>query len=140
MWSNLLVAGLLIVLAVALMTWHAAAWRTTREMERDEKALDFYRRQCRRRMQASAMLGIVGLGVAGGLWIDAQGDTILSIMYWCAVLLIVLWIGVLAAADWISSRYYYELLHSHHRTEHAALKAELDRLRSREGNGRADHS
>lgn len=140
MWSNILFSGFLIVVAATLLITHALAWRHTRENEEDEKALDFHRRQFRRRMQASAMLGIVGLGVAGGLWIDAQEDTILSIAYWGALLSIVAWIAALAAADWVASRFYYDLMNTDQQTEHAALKAELDRLRSREGNGRADHS
>ncbi len=140
MWSSILFSAFLVVLAAALMISHAAAWRTARETEQDETARDFHRRQFRRRMQASAMLGIVGLGVAGGLWIDAQDDMVLSICYWGALLLIVAWIAVLAGADWVASRFYYDLIHSDQQTEHAALKAELDRLRSREGNGRADDS
>lgn len=140
MWSNILFSSFLVVLAVALLILHASAWRNTRESEQDEKVLDFHRRQFRRRMQASAMLGIVGLGVAGGLWIDAQDDTILSVIYWSAILLIVAWIAALAAADWVATRFYYDLIHTDQQTEHAALKAELERIRSREGNGRADSS
>ena len=85
-------------------------------------------------------VAILGLGLIGGLWIDAQGDTVLSVVFWCVLLLIVVWIGVLAAADWVASRYYFETLQTDQQTEHAAIKAELDRLRSREGNGRADSS
>jgi hypothetical protein len=140
MWSNILFSGFLLVLSGSLLISHAFAWRNTRASEQDEKALDFYRRQFRRRMQASTMLGIVGLGVVGGLWIDAQDDTILSIGYWNAVLFIVVWIAALATADWVASKFYYDVVSTDQRTEHAAIKAELDRLRSREGNGRADHS
>ena len=140
MWSNILFSAFLVALAAWLLTSHASAWRTARDSEPDEKALDFHWRQFRRRMQASAMLGIVGLGVAGGLWIDAQDDFILSISYWAGLLLIVAWIAALALADWVASRFYYDLIHTDQRTEHAALKAELDRLRGRDGNGRADHS
>jgi hypothetical protein len=140
MWSNILFSSFLVGLAALLLISHAAAWRNTRESEQDEKVLDFHRRQFRRRMQASAMLGIVGLGVAGGMWIDAQDDTILSVAYWIAILLIVAWIAALAAADWVASRFYYDLIHTDQQTEHAAIQAELERIRSREGNGRADHS
>lgn len=138
MWSSIFFGVFLIALSVCLLVSHAKSWRTLREEEDNERAIDFYGRQFRRRMQASGMLGIVGVAMIVGIWIDAQNDTILSVIFWCVVLLIVAWIGVLAVADWISSRFYFEQVRADQETEHAALKAELDRIRSREGNGRSD--
>jgi len=109
-----------------------------REEELDEKAVDFHRRQYRRRMQTSGMIAIVGLAVLGGIAIDRMADAMLSVGYWSAVLFIVAWIGVLAISDAAASRLYYDFVRRDNQAEHAALKAELDRLRHRDGNGRAD--
>lgn len=138
MWTSILVAITLLVLSVCLLAGHSKGWRRQREGELDEKAFDFHRRQYRRRMQASGMIGIVGLAVLGGILIDRLDDAMLSVGYWSAVLFIVAWVGALAIADAAASRFYYDHVRSDHQAEHAALKAELDRLRSREGNGRAD--
>lgn len=134
MWSYFVFAALLLAASGLLLWTHARAWRACRDEELDESELDFRRRQFRRRMQASAMIGIVGIAVAVSPAItNSMGTAIL----WLVVFSLVVWMLLLALADMVSSYYYYYQLRARHTAEHASLQAQLERLRRREGNGKA---
>ena len=135
MWTNIAFAAFLMVVSGVLLATHNRSWRQAQSEDHDDKATDFHWRRYRRRMQASAMIGIVGLTVGIGAWIE---DTLLSAIYWSVVFLIVVWIVILAAADLVSSRFFLNQIRDQHTAEHAALQAELDRIRSRESNGRSE--
>jgi hypothetical protein len=53
------------------------------------------------------------------------------------VVSLVVWMLLLAFADMVSSYFYYAQIRAHHVAEHAALQAQLERLRRREGNGQS---
>jgi heme exporter protein D len=135
MWTNLAFAVFLIVVSAVLLCTHVRAWRETQRGDSDDKAVDFLRRQFRRRMQASLMIGVVGLTVIAGLWIE---EGVISVFYWSGVLLIVVWIAILAIADLVNSRFYLNQIRDQHATERAALQAEVDRIRRRDANGRSE--
>ena len=81
------------------------------------------------------MIGVVGLAVIGGIWIS---EPIFFVAYWAAVTVVVFWIGILALADLVSTRFYYAQLRQKNLTMHASLRAELERIRNREANGRPE--
>jgi hypothetical protein len=100
-------------------------------LEQEERA---YRgRQFRRRMQASALIGVIGLAVLGGLWVEGPPS---EALYWCGVLLIVIWLVMLAGADAVSTQSYFRDVQKRRAQEHAALQEEIDRYRRLEGNGK----
>ncbi len=134
MWSHLGFAAFLLGASVLLLWIHWRAWRAFRSQEIDEKAIDFRYRQFRRRMQASAMIGLVGVAVVVSLVVT---DSMLTAVIWLVVLSLVVWMLLLAFADMVSSYFYYNQIRDQQTAEHASLQAQLDRIRQREGNGQA---
>jgi len=133
MWTSAAISILLLGCAVGLMVSHHRAWRLARENETDENELDFRWRQYRRRMQTSAMMGILAVAVSFGQLISEP--PVLVVAFWAGVMLFVVWIALLAAADYISSRHHFARLEHDYIIEQAKLHAEARRIRSVQGNG-----
>lgn len=102
-----------------------------------EGELDFYRRQFRRRIQTSAMLGILGVGLFAGellkWWISSE---LFFIIYYAAALLLVIWVALLAGADIWATQYHFGQLRQKCLIEQAKLHAEIRRVKSVRGNGK----
>ena len=79
-----------------LIVWHVRAWKRLQAAEIEPRERDFRRRQYRRRMQTSAMLGVLGVAILVGqllmLWVVSQ---LFLAIYWGGVLLLLLWDGAL---------------------------------------------
>lgn len=126
MWSTILFAASLLVVSATLIWWHLLAWRRADHGGLTDGDYRFYRNQFRRRMQSSAMLGLVGILALVDLWIaDATARAVL----WCFILLIVVWTLILAGTDWLASRLHFDKLLSASAVEHALLKRELEKFR-----------
>ena len=99
--------------------------------------IDFYRRQFRRRIQTSAMLGILAVGLFVGelltRWISSQ---LFFIIYWAAMLLLVIWVALLAAVDIWATKYHFGQLRHKCLIEQAKLHAEIRRIQAIRGNGK----
>ncbi|MFH1920494.1 MAG: hypothetical protein ABIP48_11490 [Planctomycetota bacterium] len=140
-WSSALIALVLWLAAAWLMNSHFATWRAVlrQESQLGPKEFDYHRRQFRRRMQTSAMLGFVGLGMLVGRLLMVYGaPPLVVVVFWTGVLLLVVWLGLLAVADMVSTRYHFSRLRQNHVVEEARLEDELRRLKRTRGNGRAD--
>jgi amino acid permease len=140
-WSWVIVSLGLLVAASGLMVSHVRTWRAFRERgdQIDGEELDYRRSQYRRRMQTSAMLGILAVAMLVGRWIKCPplSPTVFTI-YWGVVMLVVFWLGLLAVADIISTKYHYGRIHDHYALEEAKLRAELRRLKAVQGNGEGE--
>jgi hypothetical protein len=109
-----LFSALLIVVSGSLMLMHWRAWKGFQQGELPQAEFDYRRRQFRRRMQASGMIGIVGLALFVGVafflgreslvpWVE---DVVVILVYWFAVLLVTVWMFLLAFVDiWATRRY-----------------------------------
>lgn len=135
MWSTILFAVFLLATAAMLIAWHLLAWRRVDHGGLADADDRFYRRQFRRRLQASAMLGIVGILALVDLFIE---DVVARVILWCVILLIVLWTLVLAGSDWLASRLHFDKLLSANAVEHALLKREIDRFRHEQDSSESD--
>lgn len=136
-----MIALVLWIAAAWLMRSHLATWHAVlrQESHPESKGLDYHRRQFRRRMQTSAMLGIVGVGMLVGRLLMVFGaPPPVVVVFWMGVMLLVVWLGLLAVADMVSTRYYFSRLKQDYVVEEARLKAELRRLKQTRGNGQAD--
>jgi len=134
-------AVLLWVAAGWLMNSHLSTWRAVQRQQGQLEAreFDYRRRQFRRRMQSSAMLGLVGIGMlTGGLLKVFGAPPLVVVVFWIGVMLFVVWLGLLAVADMVSTRYYFSRLKQNYVVEEARLQAELRRLKRTRGNGQAD--
>jgi hypothetical protein len=134
MWSYFVFAAFLLGISALLLWIHLRAWRAYQCEGLEEQAFDFRRRQFRRRMQASAMIGIVGILVVISL---ALTEPVMIAILWLVVMSLVLWMLLLAFADMASSYFYYNQIRAQHTAEHATLQAQVDKIRRREGNGQA---
>ena len=127
-----IVAILLIVASTALVVWHLTVWREAQGAGLEIEELDFRRRQFRRRMQTSIMLGLIGLALPIGNLISPRQTPSLFVFYWWGVGLLVAWLGLLALGDAISTRQH--LLQMQRRFQRE-LDLTRQELLKREGNG-----
>jgi hypothetical protein len=137
-WLSALVWLCLLLCAAGLMVLHVRTWRRVRQQEPKPDDLDYHRRQYRRRMQASAMLGLTAVAVwVGQLVISRIDSKLVGSAYWGAVLLMVGWVGLLAAADVLATKHHFTRLRQTYLVEQAKLHAELRRIQAARGNGKA---
>jgi len=129
----------LVLLAVSgvLMLAHWRRWNACRQQELPQAEYDYRRRQYRRRMQASGMIGIVGAALFVGVSFFLGGeslvpfieDEVVIFVFWTAVVLITMWTGLLALVDvWASQRYVNRILEAD-LLEQTKLHAEMFRRR-----------
>jgi amino acid permease len=135
------VIGVSIVLLLAtavLMLSHVRAWRAFQQQHLDAVEFEYRRRQFRRRMQSSAMLGLLAIAIAVGylltVWLRSGW---FAALYWVAVLVLLCWIGLLALADMWATRYYFGRLRQENLVEQAKLQSEIRRIQAYQGNGKS---
>jgi hypothetical protein len=128
-------AALLGACAVGLMFWHVKSWRAQQASDLEAKELDYHRRQFRRRMQSSALGLILVASIPIGMWIIPRWPKIAA-MYWGGVLLLVVWIVMLAAADIWATKYFFGKLRDSFQIERAKLEAELRRAQAMQAEAR----
>ena len=135
--SSSLISGLLLLAALALMYWHVSSWRKAQTSDLAADELDFYRRQFRRRIQTSTLLGMLAimlfLGELLNLWIASR---LFFIIYWAAALVFVAWVCLLAAADIWATQYHFGQQRQKCLLEQAKLHAEVRRVQAIRGNGK----
>lgn len=116
---------LLMLLAGTMIFSHWRAWVRTREDDSvGEQERRFAWRQCRRRSQASAMIGIVGLGIC--IYQLIPRDEVVVTVYLGGMIFVVLWIMLLAIGDVIDTRTYFGRVRRQQRSDQARLVRELD--------------
>jgi len=124
MLANIFFALFLIGLSAVLFLRHWQQWRNRDRL--DPRDADFFRRQLRRRVQTSAMIGMVGLAVLYGQTLSVSVG---ALAYWLVVVLVVLWIMLLALADVFATRMHLSRMRRDVLVEQACLEAELRRSR-----------
>lgn len=84
------------------------------------------------------MLGLTAVAVwVGQLVISRIDSKLVGSAYWGAVLLMVGWVGLLAAADVLATKHHFTRLRQTYLVEQAKLHAELRRIQAARGNGKA---
>jgi hypothetical protein len=132
--SSYLISAVLLATSFVLVGHHVRAWRRLNQDDLDEREENFRYRQFRRRMQTSAMIGILGVAIAGGqVLFDVVRPGKLQGYYWIGVLLLLLWIVLLAVADMVATSSYYSRARSDLAVGHAKLQVELRKARERAG-------
>lgn len=140
MWTVILPSAALLIVVGILIYTHVRTWRAAQQEVSDSDDLDYYRRQFRRRMQASAMLGIVAVAMVVGVAIPHKEMPSLFVFYWFAVIGLVVWIGLLAVADMLATRYHVSRLMHGRMVENIRLEAELRRGRREHHERQADRN
>lgn len=123
-------SGTLLFVATILVVMHVRAWRVADHGGLGAAEREFHERRYRRRLQSSLMLGVIGLLVLGDLWLDVIfQDAWARLLYWSGVGLLLLWLLLLAASDWLASRQHYRGQLTRLQSERDVLRADLERLR-----------
>lgn len=117
----------LILTSLLLMAWHAKSWREADHGGLSERDAEFFRRQYRRRLQTSGMLGMIGVLILGHQWIP---DNTTLALYWTGVLGLLVWTVLLAAGDFAASRLHYGRQMVDQQTEHLLLQREIEKFRN----------
>jgi hypothetical protein len=132
----LIVSLALLATSVGMMVWHVRAWRAFQQQKLDDEAFSYRRRQFRRRMQTSAMLGLLAVALSAGhflvFWMHSNW---FELAYWSVTLLVACWLGLLAMADMWATKQHFTRQDDRYLVEQVRLQAELSRLRAGEGNG-----
>ncbi len=134
--SSVLIALALCVSSVGLIVWHIRAWRRLQNADIAPIERDFRRRQNRRRMQTSAMLGLLGVAIFVGQVLMTLDTPLFLAIYWSGVLLLLLWMAILAVADMAATSFYYRREKNDYLVEHARLQGELLLAREKEAKAR----
>jgi len=117
------------------MLWrHVAVWRGLQEEDLDEEERRFRYAQFRRRMQTSGMIGVVGLLMLFSPLVESPWA---NLIFWSVVVLLLVWMVLLAVADWMSTKAHYGPKARYLQAEREKLEAEVERLRAQEGNGKS---
>lgn len=135
-WEMLVPPLILAVVSIAAFFYQGRAWRAVPTIA-DERERDFRQRQLRRRMQVSVMLGLIGLGMILGLYINQQQRPNLFVGFWSGLMLVVLWVIALALVDARANYQFWTTSRRRALMEHAKLKAELARREPEKRNGHA---
>jgi hypothetical protein len=135
--SSIAVALCLLVSSAALIACHVRAWRRLQAEELAPRERDFRRRQYRRRMQTSTMLGLLGVAIFVGQWLMTwESSRMFLVIYWSGVLVLVLWMALLAMADITATSFFYSREQTDYLVEQAKLQGEIQRVREEEGKTR----
>jgi uncharacterized membrane protein len=135
----------LVLLGIWLIRWHRATWGAHRDDEtNDDRVKRHYRLQFRRRILVAVLLILLGILLPIGDWLTVRAvaqrkNAQWAAAFWIAVLIIALWLMLLAAVDWLSTRMHVRATRAALGTlarQQRELEAEVERLRSKGSNGR----
>jgi hypothetical protein len=110
LWLTIAVGLALDATAAGLMVSHVRAWQ---HFEASGDAADpaergYRRRQFRRRVETSALLGLLGLAMVVGHWAASPPWRPWAFaVYWGLVLTVVAWVALLALTDLVSTGLYF---------------------------------
>lgn len=135
MIPTILFSLMLMAISVGLLWLHRRSWIAARQRDLDSEALEFARRQYRRRVQTSGLMVFIALVMLGSLWVRRP---LLVLLLWGGVALLVLWTCILATADWLHTKWYYARLRDDNVAQRAALEAEMRRMLRHRSNGRPE--
>ncbi|MEX0938000.1 MAG: hypothetical protein WDZ59_09060 [Pirellulales bacterium] len=128
--SLVFVSAMLLIVSAGLILWHLIEWRKVGAPAQAGRYRDFVWRRFRRRVQASGLIGVIGLMILASRWID---DRRLELAWWLAILLFLFWLLLMALGDALSSRNYYQGEHRRNLAEQEKLHTEIRRAETTGG-------
>ena len=129
--------GLAVALGGAgLIARHVLSWRAAQRRPLDDEEREFRRLQFRRRVQASAMIALAGVGLACEPLVEFS--PLIWAIYVLVLIVLLFWIVALALADAVATRFHYGRERDDLKVKKVVLEAELRRRRNKTtGNGHA---
>lgn len=147
MYVSLAFSAFLLVCAAVTIAWHVGAWRQAKQREFDPKERQFRYNQYRRRMQTSILMAVLVVLLPVGQWImirAGQEENVrgawptVGVAFVGVVLLLLVWIALLALADFVSTKFFYNRLRDTYQLEQTRLQAELRQLQKSKSNGKGN--
>src|SRR5688572_9174604 len=86
--NTILIPLALLAVATLLLLGHWRTWRDAKQDEAEPEELDFSQRQFRRRVQTSAMLGLLAVGLSVGQLIPPSRHPTFFVFFWMGMLLL----------------------------------------------------
>lgn len=123
----ILFAVALVCVSVTLVLWHVRSWRLMRLELPHAEERSYRWRQFRRRMQASSLIGVLGMAVYLGYLIPARASPGFFLAFWLMVIFVVLWLAALATLDLLATRTFYTNRRSAIEAERLAFAAQVER-------------
>lgn len=131
--------ALLIGLSAFLIYTHRRTWRGAQTDESlTDREYDYRRRQYRRRVQTSALLGVVGVCLVISMFIKPESRSVF-VYYWFGTMVLVMWILALGVGDFLATRAHASHMRRDFQIERAKLEAQLRRAQAARSNGKAEH-
>jgi hypothetical protein len=134
----MIVSLLLLLSAVGLIISHVHSWHASLQKQLEADEFDYRRRQFKRRMQTSTMLGVLAIAMAVGyvltLWLRSD---MFNGIFWMAMMALACWVALLALMDIWATKHHFGRLRQDYVVEQAKLQAEIRRIQSVRGNGKA---
>jgi hypothetical protein len=138
-YTVLLVSVLLLLASVGLLFSHVNSWQAAQRQSLDADEYDYRRRQFRRRMQTSAMLGLLAIAMPVGyvltVWLRLD---LFVFLFWTAMMALACWIALLALTDIWATKHHFGRLRHACLVEQAKLQAEIRRIQAVGGNGKPE--
>ena len=124
MWTSLGFSAAVVAVSVALTRWNESSWRRFQNQEDVDSQENVYlRRRYRRRKQTNILLGCIGIALFVGSMITEKWT---FVVFWCCVLLAVLWVLLLGLLDALDTRMHYRGLKDQYRQQQELLRREVD--------------
>jgi uncharacterized membrane protein YesL len=124
--STLCVAGTLVAISLALLAGHWRSWQGADHGGLAARERLFYQRQFRRRSLVSAAIGLVGLLLASGLWLESK---LAQLLLAGLLMIILLCVILLALVDMLATRVHFSGESAVHAARIQALRREADAAR-----------
>lgn len=140
--ANSSLSLLLVLVSAGLVAWNRKAWHSAKdpsttngvpagtagvadsagEITSTQPEIAFAWRQFRRRVQASLMIGIVGIAIFGGQFLESP--TMIA-TFWAGVIFLLLWIVALAMADILATQQHFGRVHRDHVAEQMQIQVDI---------------
>lgn len=120
-------AFVLAAISLGLLTSHYLAWQRADHGGLPQRELEFHRRQFRRRIFSSGMIGVIGMLMASSVWIE---EPFLQLGFWLLIVCLVGWIALSALLDSFATNAHYSSEEAVNTAQLAVLQAEIRRLQA----------
>ena len=122
--ATTLLGLLLLASSAVLVAVNVRSLRSMLANTAPQREQTFAQAQFRRRVQTSAMIGLIGAAMLGAQFLVAP---LVLLMAWAAIALLVCWVLLLALADFVAVRQHYSRLSRDNLAAEVRVQAELRR-------------
>lgn len=137
-WQTVVISLVILLASTVLLISHVRTWRAMQAEPLEPEDREYRRRQFRRRMHTSAMLGLLAVVTLAGYLLTLQFRSgWLALVFSGSVMVLACWVVLLALMDMWATKRHFGRLRQDCLVEQAKLEAELRHIQAVRGNGKA---